>query len=164
MVQGERTTDRQRSTPSEGQHPLALFVHDDSGRSVSGFLGETRDCVTRAIAIATGKPYREVYDELHAYCDNARHAGVRARRSSPRTGVSRRIYERYLVSLGWKFIPTMFIGSGCKVHLRPDELPAGHIIARLSGHLCAVVDGVIHDIYDPSRDGTRCVYGYYQKA
>jgi hypothetical protein len=27
-----------------------------------------------------------------------------------------------------------------------------------------VIDGVIHDLYDPSRDGTRCVYGYYQKG
>jgi hypothetical protein len=26
MVQGERTTDRQNSTPSEGQHPLALSI------------------------------------------------------------------------------------------------------------------------------------------
>ena len=31
----------------------------------------------------------------------------------------------------------------------------------LSRHMCAVIDGVIHDTYDPSRDGTRAVYGYY---
>ena len=23
-------------------------------------------------------------------------------------------------------------------------------------------DGVVHDTYDPSRDGTRCVYGYWR--
>ena len=33
--------------------------------------------------------------------------------------------------------------------------------ARLSGHLAAVIDGVVHDIHDCSRDGTRCVYGYF---
>ena len=49
----------------------------------------------------------------------------------------------------------------CTVHLRADELPAGRIIASLSRHVVAVIDGVIHDIYDPSRDGTRCVYGYW---
>jgi hypothetical protein len=27
----------------------------------------------------------------------------------------------------------------------------------------AVIDGVIHDTYDPSRDGKRCVYGYFTK-
>ena len=32
---------------------------------------------------------------------------------------------------------------------------------RLSRHITAVVDGVIHDTHDPSRKGTRCVYGYW---
>jgi len=30
-------------------------------------------------------------------------------------------------------------------------------------HLTAVIDGVIHDTHDPSRDGTRSVYGYYSQ-
>lgn len=30
------------------------FVYDDGGRSAAGFKGKTGDCVTRAIAIATG--------------------------------------------------------------------------------------------------------------
>ena len=34
----------------------------------------------------------------------------------------------------------------------------------VSKHITAVVDGVIHDTFDPSRDGTRCVYGYWQEA
>jgi len=33
----------------------------------------------------------------------------------------------------------------------------------LSRHLTTVIDGVIYDTYDPSREGTRCVYGYYSK-
>ena len=56
----------------------------------------------------------------------------------------------------------MQIGSGCKVHLRSDELPGGRLIVRTSRHLVAVIDGEIHDTYDPSREGTRCVYGYYK--
>lgn len=28
----------------------------------------------------------------------------------------------------------------------------------------AIADGVIQDTYDCSREGTRCVYGYYQKG
>lgn len=27
--------------------------------------------------------------------------------------------------------------------------------------IAAVVDGVLHDTFDCSRGGTRCVYGYY---
>ena len=25
-----------------------------------------------------------------------------------------------------------------------------------------MIDGVIHDTYDPTRGGTRCVYGYWK--
>ena len=56
----------------------------------------------------------------------------------------------------------MRIGSGCKVHLRADELPAGRLIVNLSRHSAAVIEGVLHDTYDSSRNGTRCVYGYWR--
>ncbi|MGA2164193.1 MAG: hypothetical protein ABSH36_06960, partial [Solirubrobacteraceae bacterium] len=56
----------------------------------------------------------------------------------------------------------MKIGHGCTVHLHAEELPSGRLIVRLSRHMCAVIDGVIHDTHDPSRQGTRCVYGYWQ--
>jgi hypothetical protein len=55
----------------------------------------------------------------------------------------------------------MKIGAGCQVHLRSDELPNGILIVKVSKHLTAIVDGVIQDTHDPSRGGTRCVYGYY---
>jgi hypothetical protein len=56
----------------------------------------------------------------------------------------------------------MHIGSGCTVHLRAGELPEGPLVASLSRHLVAVVDGVIRDTHNPDRDGTPCVYGYWQ--
>lgn len=58
----------------------------------------------------------------------------------------------------------MRIGQGCTVHMRADELPSGRLVVNLSKHSTAVIDGVCHDTYDPSRDGTRCVYGYFVKA
>lgn len=126
------------------------FIEDDGGRADAGFRGDAGDCVTRAIAIATGLPYRVVYDDL------ANRNG-----KTVRDGVPRRVFQGYLEELGWDWTPTMRIGSGCTVHLRADELPTGRLIARLSRHVCAVVDGVVHDTFDPSRDGTRCVYGYF---
>jgi len=57
----------------------------------------------------------------------------------------------------------MFVGQGCKVHLRAGELPKGRLIVAVSKHLVAVVDGVVHDNHDPSRNGKRCVYGYWTK-
>ena len=60
-------------------------------------------------------------------------------------------------------MPTMKVGAGCQVHLRPDELPKEILIAKVSKHLTAIINGVIHDTHDPSRGGSRCVYGYYIK-
>ncbi len=128
------------------------FIYDDGGRSAAGFKGEARDCVTRAIAIATGQPYKKVYNEI-----------FKMQGYTPRNGVFRKIYEKYLKSLGWSWKPTMLVGQGCKVHLKKDELPDGTIIVRLSRHLAAVQDGVVRDIYDCTREGKRCVYGYFYK-
>jgi len=133
-----------------------MFVYDDGGRRVAGFQGAAGDCVTRAIAITTERPYSEVYDALAAHMRDL------GKPRSARNGIPRKVYEDYLGACGWRWFPTMHIGSGCTTHLRSDELPAGRIIARLSKHVCAVIDGVIHDTHDPSRDGTRCVYGYFK--
>ena len=147
------------------------YVYNDGGRAAAGYKGDAGDCVVRAIAIATQTPYQEVYDDLKRHREiYAREHNDRAARrieergSSPRNGNPRSVYELYLATKGWVFVPTMKIGAGCKVHLRREELPAGRIIARVSKHLVAVVDGVMHDTHNPSRGGTRCVYGYYQLA
>lgn len=38
------------------------------------------------------------------------------------------------------------------------------LIAPLSRHVAAVIDGVVHDTYDATAGGPRCVYGYFQPA
>jgi hypothetical protein len=55
----------------------------------------------------------------------------------------------------------MQVGSGTKVHLRDGELPMGRLVVAVSNHVTAVIDGVVHDTHDPSRGGTRAVYGYW---
>jgi hypothetical protein len=146
--------------------PRLDFEYHDGGRKAAGFKGKTGDCVTRAIAIATGLPYQQVYDELNALAKSHERRGKRkAKISSSRTGVYRTTYDRYLRNVHnftWK--PTMGIGTGCQVHLRRDELPGGVLIARLSKHVTAVVDGIILDTHNPDRGGDRCVYGYYYKS
>ena len=137
------------------------FVFHDGGRAAAGYRGSTADCVTRAIAIATGKPYQEVYDALNRLAETERRSKRRRRRSSSRTGLYRATYQRYLQALGWRWTPTMRIGSGCQVHLRASELPQGALLVKVSTHLTAVIDDVIHDTHDCSRTGTRCVYGYF---
>ena len=170
------------------------YVHDDGGRAAAGYTGSCGDCVTRAIAIATEQPYAAVYEAMATVNAATRgKLGTRGRKTA-RNGVSSSstAFKRYMAALGWQWVPTMGIGTGCKVHLADGELPTGRIIARVSKHVCAVIDGVIHDTHDPSERGTtiysptatdipkgarwlengngwayspaRCVYGYWRKA
>lgn len=74
-----------------------------------------------------------------------------------------KVIRALLADLGFKWTPTMEVGSGTRVHLRADELPAGTLIVRLSGHVTVVSDGTVLDTHDPSRGGTRAVYGYWRQ-
>lgn len=145
---------------------MGTFVYNDGGRADAGYKGTTGDCVCRAIAIITGKPYKEVYDRLAEGNATQR----KSKRASRYTGIKtaslgintkRKWFEEYMTSLGFKWIPTMQVGKGCQVHLKAEELPKGRLMVNVSKHMTAVIDGIIHDTYDPSRKGTRCVYGYY---
>jgi hypothetical protein len=140
--------------------PVEGFVYDDGGRAAAGFRGSAGDCVCRAIAIVGKLPYAEVYGALNAAGKRERRRD--GRRSSARTGVYKETSRRWLMARGWTWTPAMGIGTGCLVHLRKDELPSGRIVVQLSHHLAAVVDGVVHDTSDPSRGGTRCVYGWWR--
>lgn len=143
--------------------------YNDGGRAEAGYKGEVGDCVVRAIATALQKPYKEVYEELHqrgkdfGATKRCRVAKALKKDASPRNGVWREVYEPYLIENGWSWVPTMKIGSGCKVHLSKNELPSGRLIVRVSKHVTCVIDGELHDTYDCSREGTRCVYGYFKK-
>jgi hypothetical protein len=152
------------------------FVLDDGGRAQAGFKGSAGDCAVRSIAIATGRPYAEVYAAINEVAKSERTGKRKRGVSNARTGVYRQTMRRYMDAIGWKWTPTMHIGSGCTVHLHDGELPSGRIIVSLSKHYSAVLDGVIHDTFDPQREevwhhsdgrvtiSRRCVYGYWRQA
>jgi len=142
---------------------MMFWKYDDGGRADAGYKGDTGDCVCRSIAIATGLSYQSVYDGLIRSAATERRGKRKSSISHPRTGVYKDTIRRYMKSLGWLWVPTMFIGSGCKVHLRHGELPSGRLVVSCSKHTTAVIDGVVHDTFDPSRCGSRCVYGYYHE-
>ena len=138
------------------------WIENDGGRAAAGFKGSAGDCVCRSIAIATGKPYQEVYDALNGMAARERWTGRRrGRNSTARDGVYKETIRRYMESIGWKWTPTMHIGKGCTVHLRASELPGGALVVSLSRHSTAVINSVVYDTHDPSRGGSRCVYGYF---
>lgn len=141
------------------------FKRNDGGREAAGYKGDTGDCVCRAICITTGLPYQQVYDVLangNATQRKSKHSKKKQSKSAANGITTRRKwFNDYMTSLGFVWHPTMQIGQGCKVHLRSDELPAGRLVVNVSKHFTTVIDGVLNDTYDCSRDGTRCVYGYY---
>lgn len=140
------------------------FKFNDGGREQCGYKGSAGDCVTRAIAIVTGKTYSEVYDrmfsEIKKFAATKRSAAAkRAARGSgragttPRNGISKKVYHTYLLEeVGMIWTPTMLIGQGCKVHLTEHELPSGKLIVQIARHLTTVIDGVINDTWNVSMD------------
>lgn len=145
------------------------WVYDDGGRATApGFGGRSSsgDCAVRAVAIATGQEYAKVYRELTErqaeFGRTSRSARARQAAAKPhaRHGVYADVWRAYMIDLGWTWVPTMKIGSGTTVHLRPGELPDGPLVVQVTRHLTAVVDGAVRDTHDPCRGGTRAVYGY----
>ena len=100
--------------------------------------------------------YKEVYDLINSYASKEHLSKHKKNKSTARNGV-----YKSLTDLGWKWIPTMFIGSGCKLNLNEKELPNGTLIVSVSMYLTCVKNKKLYDTYDCSRGGKRCVYGYY---
>lgn len=144
-----------------------IYIYDDGGRKAAGFKGKASDCVARAVAIASGRPYAEIYDRLAKETGNQRRSkrtGKRSEASAARgINTNRKWFDDYMAELGFKWTPTMFVGQGCKVHLAKGELPMGRLVVSVSKHMVAVIDGVVRDTHDCTRHGTRCVYGFYRR-
>ena len=144
---------------------------DDGGRAAAGYKGQAGDCVVRSIAIVTGLTYQKIYDDLFKANKEFRNTSrtklarsLKQKNDSPRSGTHRVVLKKYLAQLGFKWTPTMFVGQGCKVHLKKEELPSGTLLISCSKHITVVKEGILHDTHDCSRNGTRCVYGYWTKA
>ncbi len=143
-----------------------IFFYNDGGRLNAGYKGETGDCVARAITIASGRPYQEIYDALANGNSTQRKSkysrGPKRRTAAEGINTTRQWFKDFMKRLGFEWVPTMFVGQGCKVHLDANELPSGRLVVAVSKHYTAVIDGVINDIYNPQRETGRCVYGYWK--
>ena len=143
------------------------WKYNDGGRQDAGHKGEAKDCVARAITIATGLPYQDIYERLaegNAIQRRGKYDSATCGKRTADKGIwtKRKWVKDLMQELGFTWHPTMKVGSGCKVHLRADELPKGRLVCKVSRHCVAVVDGIIQDTHDCSRQGSRCVYGYWK--
>ncbi len=131
----------------------AKWIWHDGGRAGAGFVGSTGDCVVRAITIATGKEYREVYDAIYS-----------AAGKSPRQGVAILCADKFLSDLGFDRVK-------CEKPTRlnfMDDIPGNVVLSfgpvvnsRKPGHLATMVDRTIYDTWDPQLEDNYVVDGYW---
>jgi Protein of unknown function (DUF2786) len=128
------------------------YIYNDGGKAASKH-DEVNDCACRAIAIATERPYHEIWDVFRVLLETE---GPRRR-----SGVDEKVQDKVMESLGWVWVNTT------RKHLREDDLPPGRLVVCIEGHSVAVVNGIIHDTWNPSRKKNGkppYVYGYYKKS
>ena len=143
---------------------LLKYVYDDGGRSKYFKASNVEDCVVRAIAIASGRDYKEIYNSLK-----------KAIGYSPRGGVwtSRASFKRWMKENGFRWVSCSGIGSHQAVHFVEGELPSfisgeSNVPARLvcscHRHNVAVINNEVHDTWDSrfnSWGELRRIYGYW---
>ena len=112
----------------------------------------TGDCVIRAIAIATGKDYREVRDALF---ELAREMWVMPSTTD--------CYEAYLTSLGWERHSPLKDGNR-KVLVKDFPIKTGAVIIHTCKHLTTIVDGEIHDTWDTSGSAANSYYTCFKSV
>lgn len=148
---------QQTTTQQQDTRQLLPYVYSDGGRAqyFKGKVGVT-DCVCRAIAIASGKDYKEVYTALTAA------TGKSARRSQDTKTAK---FKRFMAGMGFTWTPCSGIGVRTSVHPCVGELPEqGRLVCSASGHYMAIVNGVVYDAWDSRYNSwgeVRRIYGYW---
>ena len=146
------------------------FVKNDGGRLEAGYKGSSGDCVLRSICIASGLGYQETHDRLWKIMEKdyekkrrnvkrlrntLKKRGLNYKPRGPshdaRHGVYRKHYGVLFKELGWDFQPI----NGSWEDLPDDDI----IIAVTARHLAAVINGVLQDAWDCTRN--KNVIGYW---
>ncbi len=135
----------------------------DGGRNASGYHDAENDCVARALAIVTQRPYGEIHLRLQAGLDTwqAKHLNLTRK---PGVNAGHKWFKDYLKhELGMTWHPLLGLRSIRLSVYRPfpvDELPRwGRFAVNCSSHWIALIDGTAYDIY-PVRRNTATV-GYW---
>jgi hypothetical protein len=131
-------------------HTVNVYVKSDGGLKETRFKSKKRrgDCVVRAITIALGKSYEEVFNDL---CDLAKETGFFPN--------SEETFTLYLKKNGWIKNKPQRVGKYLKTleNFNSNDTTA---IVNVRNHLVCVSDGKIYDTWDSKY---RCANSYYTK-
>lgn len=125
------------------------YAYDDGGRKAAGRKGKTGDCVTRAAAILTRKPYEEVYSLFaegnQKYRGRRRNQSQRGVRSAS-NGVPKPVIDRVFAAMGLKKIP--FAKGSPRLTYSEAYEKFGNCIVSTTKHVAAIVEGELRDTHD----------------
>lgn len=125
------------------------FRYSDGGRKNYYKARGVGDCATRALAISTGKDYKECYNIMKRF-----------NHGTPRNGVSRRAIFEMMKFLGYRKVNC----ENKSVRISDFENRKGTYYILLKGHATTVLNGVIFDTWNPStnpKQDTK-VIAYYK--
>ena len=137
--------------PNEREIIMANFTYTDGGRAEAGYKGTANDCATRALSIAEDIHYQVIYQDVNRFLKTTFFENLTARQ-----GLPEEIVKRYYGKMGWRYIQ---VSEGYVTH---DKLPGGKVILNLEDHVSTVIDGVIHDDHDWTKENYK-VLGYWRK-
>lgn len=127
-------------------------VSDGGHVAIQGTKFDNRDCVVRAISIATDTPYTDVSKKLIA-SRKASGQYSSSKESDCQSGNRQSVYGPMLEKMGWRYVQIGKTGSRLdKISLNKN----GRYMLKTKRHLVAVIDGEFQDTWDSrrnSRDG-----------
>ena len=120
------------------------YEMDDGGREAAGRKGKTGDCVTRALAILTGRPYLECYRAL-AEANSKEPRSRSYGKVTASNGVAKRAYEKVYRAFGLEKVK---LPAGAKPTFSEAYETYGDCVVTTAKHIACLKAGALHDIWD----------------
>ena len=118
---------------------MIKYQYNDGGRKAAGYKGQARDCVCRAIVIATGLDYKEVYKYL------AQLHYERFGTKTARNGTDNQDTLKAMKHFGFEKVSLID-------RLKPTYTQAfgefGNCVVKTTRHVAAIKDGALQDTFD----------------
>lgn len=126
------------------------YQYNDGGRADAGYKGKTGDCLTRAIAITLGLPYKEVYKRVSEMMGSAGYAksgnaytSYGKKRRGQRS--AKKVQFDVLESFGFRKAD---LGGGARPTYTEASEEYGDCIVTTTKHFAALKDGMLQDTFD----------------